>query len=291
MKLIDKLRLKYTMLTKGMKYPNLINQRLYEKYLGHSKIIGWYGGYPMYSTASPMSLSPIFANKFVTFIMGVLQNRTLPHILDIALTDKCNCNCEHCSFSNKRKNNKELSTEEMKKVLKDSLDLGVTSINFVGGEPLLREDITEIIKSVDKDLAITSVVTNGWYLKEKINELKEASVTTIKVSIDSPYPEIHDKLRNKQGLFNRAVEGLIEAKKNGFITAISCCITKKDIQDGSFEKIIQLGKKLKVNEIIVFDALPVGNYAHRSDLLNDKPILESITKITDKYNKRNGWNN
>jgi len=289
MSLFKKLRLIYTGLTKPLKFSKKVSDRLYKKYLGHNKVIGWYRGYPVYSTMSPPSLSPMFANKNATFIMSGLQNRALPHLMDIAVTGACNCNCEHCSFTTKRSKKVELKKEEIIKAIKDSIDLGISALNLVGGEPLMREDLHHIISSIDKNLAVISIFTNGWFLKEKARELKKAGLMAVKVSIDSPYPEVHDKLRKKSGLFNRAIGGLIEAKKQGLLTAISCCITKKDLLDGSFEKIIKLGKKIGVNEIIVFDAIPVGNFSHRSDLIADKPLLEDLIKITNRYNSREDY--
>ena len=86
MSLFKKLRLIYTGLTKPLKFSKKVSDRLYKKYLGHNKVIGWYRGYPVYSTMSPPSLSPMFANKNATFIMSGLQNRALPHLMDIAVT-------------------------------------------------------------------------------------------------------------------------------------------------------------------------------------------------------------
>ena len=140
-KLSDKLRYKYMSLTKGLKFAEKITNRLYKRYLGHDKIIAWHKGYPMFSTFSPMSASDVFANKISTFILQGLQHMPKPHLVDIAVTDKCNSNCEHCSFYNVDKKNdfeskhKEImSLDEVKSLINDALDLGVTSLK----EPLIN---------------------------------------------------------------------------------------------------------------------------------------------------------
>lgn len=276
--------MRFALLKASIFYQKYYNDHLYRRFIGHNKVIAWIDGYPMYSTIASPSFSPAFANKAATVILSVKQNKPLPYLVDIAVTGKCNCNCVHCSFTEKRKNEIELSTEEMKKLIRDSLDLGVSSIQFVGGEPLLRKDLPELIKSISRNLAITSVFTNGWFLKEKARELKSAGLTSVKVSIDSPHPNKHDEMRKMPGLFKRAIEGIIEAKKVGLVVSISCCITKSDVESGDFEKLIELGKKLNVNELFVFDAIPVGNYKHRTDLFEEGPIFEVLKKIADKYN-------
>jgi radical SAM protein with 4Fe4S-binding SPASM domain len=238
----------------------------------------------MYSTIASASFSKAFANKAVTVMMSVKKNKPLPYYVDIAVTGKCNCNCSHCSFIDKKTKEKELSFEEMRKLIQESLDLGVSSISFVGGEPLMRPDLPNLIKLVNPDLAVTSIFTNGWFLKEKALELKKAGLTSVKISIDSPFEKKHDEMRKMPGLFRRAIAGIKEANKLGLITSISCCITQKDIDSGDFERLILLAKNLNVKELFVFDAIPVGNYKHRTDLFEEGPIYISLKKIADKYN-------
>jgi radical SAM protein with 4Fe4S-binding SPASM domain len=68
--------------------------------------------------------------------------------LDIELTERCNNNCIHCCinlpFDDADAKKRELSTEELKKILKEAISLGCLSVRFTGGEPLLREDFQEL---------------------------------------------------------------------------------------------------------------------------------------------------
>lgn len=70
----------------------------------------------------------------------------LSHI-DIELTERCDNNCVHCSINipeNSQKQYRELNTTEWKKIIKEAADMGVLSVRFTGGEPLLREDFSEL---------------------------------------------------------------------------------------------------------------------------------------------------
>jgi len=74
--------------------------------------------------------------------------------MSFAVNDACNSVCEHCSFFSavEEKGREILSLEQAEKLVADAPSLGVSVINFVGGEPLLRKDIADSIKAVDKDL-------------------------------------------------------------------------------------------------------------------------------------------
>jgi len=218
--------------------------------------------------------------------MGIFQNRTLPNMVDIAITDKCNCDCLHCSFKSMKDKRKEMTTEQVKDVIRQSQDIGVTVINFLGGEPLLRNDILEILKSVDKKRSTTLMFTNGWFLEKYARNLKIAGLDSINVSLDHYIPKEHDRIRGREGLFEHAIKGIIAAKKAKLTVAISCCIDKKALNDGVLIKIIELAKKLKVNEVIVFDAIPTGAIADRKDLIGNKEWIEEILNISGKYNNR-----
>ena len=160
----------------------------------------------------------------------------------------------------------------------------VSVINFTGGEPLQREDIPEIIRSVNKDLSTAILFTNGWFLKERINDLKRSGLDSVYVSLDSYQPQQHDMRRGKEGLFNRAVEGIVGAKRAGFSVGISCCITPESFMAGELDKIIDLGRELGVHEILVYDAVPTGRYKNRRDLVGENDWIEKMIASVNKYN-------
>ena len=209
-------------------------------------------------------------------------------MVNISITDTCNAKCEHCSFFGAMDNlgGEVMGTEEFIKVINECQDFGVSSINFVGGEPLQNKDLGKLIKSIDKSKSISSFFTNGWYLKDRASELKDAGAMMAIVSLDSTDPDKHNEFRKLPGLFEKAVRGIKESQKVGMLTGISTTVTQNDLENGDFERMILFAKKMKVNELIVFDMLPVGMYSHRSDL-SSRPIDKKLLfKIVDKYNAR-----
>ncbi len=90
----------------------------------------------------------------------------------------------------------ELTTEEVLRVVDDAHELRTPLLIISGGEPLIREDIAEVMRRANDYGIKVSLSTNGtlitrdWALK-----LKELNVQYVGISIDSPIPEIHDKIR------------------------------------------------------------------------------------------------
>lgn len=278
----------FAKLTKSQSYLDAINDNFLDKLLGHHKIIGWHNGCPVYSSFLVPGLSKPLGNLISNNLIKSMNNEPIPGIANIGITDKCNCNCEHCSFfgaMDKTKNKKLLSNIEMKKTINECIDLGVNVINFVGGEPLLREDLCELISSVNKDKAVCSLFTNGWMLKEKARSLKKAGLMQVNVSLDSTRAEIHDKFRRKDGLFRRVIGGIKEARRQGLLTCISTTVTQETLTNGEFEKMLILAKNLKVNEILVFDMLSAGMYSHIY-AKKEKIDLDLLNKIVKKYNSK-----
>jgi MoaA/NifB/PqqE/SkfB family radical SAM enzyme len=254
--------------------------------LNHNKIIHFRNGYPVYSLSTPALYSKPAANFFARQMFRTIQNKNMPNIASFAVNDVCNANCEHCSFFSgvDEKSGKTLTLEEAKKLIKDIQELGVSVINFVGGEPLLREDLPEIIRSVDKDISTTIIFTNGFLLAEKAKKLKEAGLDSIYISLDSAEQKAHDLIRGTKGIFKKALDGIRIAKDLGFSVGISCCITPELFRKGEMEKIIDLGKDLGVHEVLVFDAMPCGRYKNRKDLIDNNDWVEEIIKVSEKYN-------
>lgn len=129
-------------------------------------------------------------------------------------TVDCNCDCNFCYTVKRPKNskeNKDLSLDEIEKISKKFNPFAILTIS--GGEPFLRDDISEIIKIFYKNnkLAIVSIATNGSFPKKIEKQVKEVLkncpnlILKVSVSIDD-IKEKHDIIRKHKGLFNKAIK-------------------------------------------------------------------------------------
>ena len=113
----------------------------------------------------------------------------VPHVIAWNLTRRCNLKCAHCYISAGPSESAadELSTKECLRIADEILALNPNPMFILsGGEPLLREDLSEIASHAAKGGATVVVGTNGTLLtSEKIAELQDAGVTGVAVSVES----------------------------------------------------------------------------------------------------------
>lgn len=211
-----------------------------------------------------------------------------PTVCTLQITTRCQANCIHCSAArHKRTGEPELTTDEWKRIIRESEQLGVVTVVFTGGEPLLRPDVFELIEWVDKDEAVALMFCNGILLyDENVKKLARAGLHCIHVSIDSPDPNAHDEMRRVPGCFDKAIDGLKRCKDAGIMTGISTYATPERLHNGQVVEMIELAKTVGVDEITIFDVVPTGRLltADKQHLLSDKD-KEELCRLEDKYNE------
>ena len=172
------------------------------------------------------------------------SNRKIKH-LRFSITSKCNHKCIYCDKEGFIPKTTELSLEEITKLCRILAEvLKVTRIKFTGGEPLCRGDIVEIIKQVYdlhvyKDISLT---TNGYFLYEMAEDLHNAGLNRINVSLGSLKPEIYKKISGSDSL-NKVLKGLEKAKEVGLNPIKLNYVILKDLNDEELDDMIEFCSK------------------------------------------------
>ncbi|RJQ17920.1 MAG: methyltransferase domain-containing protein [Nitrospiraceae bacterium] len=155
-----------------------------------------------------------------------------PYKLDelwIYYTLACNLRCKHCLVSAGSSLKKELTDEEIKGIVDESIKLGVRRFYITGGEPFIRSGIFELIKYITKVKKRELIVlTNATLFDDgKIAALKKVMgpKLILQVSLEGPNAEIHDKLRGK-GSFDAAINGIKRLTGIGIVPIVSTAISK-----------------------------------------------------------------
>lgn len=288
---LNKLRLKWFMASRTLGYTYDYVEHLYQIYLNHHKVIHYREGFPVYSLSTPALFSKPAAHFLARSLYRTIQNKNMPNLMSFAVNDVCDAACEHCSFFSgvDDKSRTVLTLSQAQRVIREGQQLGVSVINFVGGEPLLRDELPQLIASVDKDLSTTVLFTNGSHLYERAAELKKAGLDSVYISLDYADAARHDQFRGKKGLFEQAVKGIGRARALGMSTGISCTITPEAFYEGELTRLIELGKRIGIHEVLVFDALPTGRYKHRSDLVNNTAWVDEMIDSLTPYNQDPGY--
>lgn len=141
--------------------------------------------------------------------MAGLVRRGGPAICNIAVTNACNATCEFCNFAHDKG-----KVETLRWIDADrfgaALDIlyarDIRYINFFGGETLLHPRLPELVAMVtDRDMGAI-VITNGWLLPSRLEELAKAGLRTVAISIDSAQMSRHEANRGLKGLGRRIAE-------------------------------------------------------------------------------------
>ncbi|MEJ2446578.1 MAG: radical SAM protein [Anaerolineales bacterium] len=140
------------------------------------------------------------------------QHPSAPYRMDLALTYRCNNDCQHC-YNARLRTYPELSTVMWKNIIDRCWELNIPHLIFTGGEPTLREDLPELIRHAEGNGQITGLNTNGRRLQDKdfIQQLVDAGLDHVQITLESHNAEIHDKMVNLRGAWKQTVAGLENA--------------------------------------------------------------------------------
>lgn len=167
--------------------------------------------------------------------------------LAIEITQKCNLRCAHCYLSAGDAADEELTTEEIKELMRSAKKLGARSVSIGGGEPLMRPDYIAIIEyALSQDLMV-ALGTNGTLIDEEIAETLSKLSIKIQMSFDGANKETHDSIRGK-GSYDLAIRGLNMLIKRGMGKDIVIAFTPISVNVEDVPKIIEfaLGKGIPV---------------------------------------------
>jgi len=158
--------------------------------------------------------------------------RGRPFYSNLFVTRKCNCRCGFCNVWNNKQ--KDLSFEEIKRIIDEMADFGIKVVAITGGEPLLRQDIFEILHYLESKRMIYSLVSNGTlWNEEKANEIRKRKIFNLSFSLDTLKEKKYQKIRGINGLpLVKRTIALFKEKplKHGFVNTLSV-VTEQNIDE------------------------------------------------------------
>jgi len=200
------------------------------------------------------------------------------------VTRSCNLSCIHCRAAAEHgPYENELTTTECFEVLDDIASFSRPIIIFTGGEPLLREDVFEIVR-YGSDLGLRCVLaTNGSLLDETVaGKLVEAGIQRVSLSLDGATRETHDSFRQVDGSYTSVIEAAGVATKVGMPFQINSTVTRLNLDElpAMLDRAIELGAVA----YHVFLLVPTG----RGTELKDQEIApaEYETTLNWLYDQR-----
>ncbi|MEW6605970.1 MAG: radical SAM protein [bacterium] len=236
----------------------------------------------------------------------ILSNLSLPLVKDvnyipmsfpmevmILLTERCNLSCRHCIISSSptKSRKDELSTEELKRILLELDKGGLLNLILSGGEPLIRNDIWEILLFASRLRFSLSLLTNGILLSlpqiEVLSEIakRKGRGFWVNISLDGSTPESHARLRGKERIFNRTLQNLKLLVKNNIQCSTETILHQKNKDE--IESIIKICFELGVKIVTLHPASLSRKRVKEKDLyMTLDEIMEigyKIEKLKEKY--------
>jgi cyclic pyranopterin phosphate synthase len=169
-------------------------------------------------------------------------NRHLNY-LRLSVTDRCNLRCIYCSPGKfvPLPHKDILTYEEMLRIVRLGIGLGISKVRVTGGEPLVRKGIYEFLKELSDmgKLSDISLTTNGVFLKENIEKIKSAGIKRINISLDTLDRQ---KFRHitRRDAFEQVWEGICAAESEGFDPIKINVVAMKGINDDELTDIAAL---------------------------------------------------
>jgi len=214
-----------------------------------------------------------------------------PYRMDLAITYHCNNDCSHC-YNDRPRDYPELPTEQWKKIIEKLWHIGIPHIVFTGGEPTLREDLPELIHHAQNIGQITGLNTNGRRLNNinYLNQLVEAGLDHVQITIESHDPAIHDQMVNTKGAWAQTSDGIKNAIDSPlFVMTNTTLLTKNTpfIRD-TLEFLEKMGvPTIGLNALIYAGrGLSVGSGLNESELA---PLIEMARRKTQNSGQRLIW--
>ncbi|MBU2560544.1 GTP 3',8-cyclase MoaA, partial [archaeon] len=188
----------------------------------------------------------------------------------ISITQRCNLDCVYCHREGIFEDStREMTPEEISRILGILAKHGVKKVKITGGEPLLRDDVADIVEGISRiGIEDISMTTNGILLKEYAARLKESGLNRINVSLDTLNPDVFKKI-TKGGDLKRVTEGIEAAIEAGLYPVKLNVVAMKGINDGKIKEFLDRYSKegvvLQLIELMDVDSEIFGKYHYDID--------------------------
>ena len=174
--------------------------------------------------------------------------------LRISVTSDCNLSCFYCHREGCPAVDHKLGPAEINEIVEVAREFGVRKVKFTGGEPLLRDDIADIVASVaDQELDDVSLVTNGTLLADVVHELAEVGLNRVNVSLNTLDPVVFAKITGED-LMGDVLTGINAAVDAGLTPVKINMVLLAGVNDGEIDRMIKyasdLGAVLQIIELL-----------------------------------------
>ncbi len=208
--------------------------------------------------------------------------------LRVAVTQRCNLRCKYCHREGEEKHAsdiaEEMTVDEIVRIVRIAVELGISRVKLTGGEPLMRKDISEIVKKIAairglKDLSMT---TNGTMLASVASELQANGLERVNINVPSLNAKVYNKLTG--GRVEDVLEGVKAGAEAGFWPVKLNMVILNDVNGDAVSEMIDFARQTgAVLQLIELDPVNVDeeyySIHHRSLDEYENQLWQKALKI------------
>jgi MoaA/NifB/PqqE/SkfB family radical SAM enzyme/protein-L-isoaspartate O-methyltransferase len=251
----------------------------FKEYFSHEKAVR-FGDRFVVNTHFPPYPSPAFDKLTEGFrLLGDANERRL-YSVALAVTNRCMFNCWHCY--NAGRSLEDLSVETLRSVVGELQELGAVMVTLTGGEPLLRDDLEEIVGLFDERCCLIVGTTGMGLTDERARRLREGGVFGIGVSLDSADEKEHDRLRGTEGAFQAALSALQTAGRQDLYPYVVAVATRAFLRPECFMSFMRFAADAGAHEVHLLEPSATGKLAGHTEVL----LTKSERQLILEYQKQ-----
>ncbi|MDD4924408.1 MAG: radical SAM protein [Dehalococcoidales bacterium] len=190
-----------------------------------------------------------------------------PHFIDWAITSKCNLSCRHCRGMSKG----ELTTHKAVSVISEIAKLQPEWIIIEGGEPLLRNDLFDLLNLIQRNNIDVYLITNGTLITPQILSSLKALKVKLMISVDGATASTYESIRNGAS-YKRVIEQAHICAGEGLLASLNFTVMRSNYTE--IPGIFEIARSLDVKQITIIGFKPCHGY--QNELLAPEEYLEAI---------------
>ena len=235
-----------------------------KQYFSKEKVIP-FGEKFVVNTHFPPLPSPAFDSLVKQFAeLGNAATRRL-YSVTLAVTNRCPFNCWHCY--NAGRSQEDIPLPVLQALARELQDLGAALVTLTGGEPLLRNDLPEILQSFDARSCLVLGSTGEGLTSECARGLRQCGLFAVGISLDSDRESEHDSLRGRPGAFRSALRALQVARESGLYPYVVSVATREFLVRSRFLPFLRFAASAGALEVHLLEPNATGKLAGRTDVL------------------------
>jgi cyclic pyranopterin phosphate synthase len=207
--------------------------------------------------------------------------------LRVSVTQKCDKHCPYCHREGETNPSTVMTVDEIVRIVRIAISLGISRVKLTGGEPLLRKEIVEIVQGINglDGLTDLSMTTNGAYMKGLAKDLKKAGLGRVNVSLPTLDPDVYSSLMG--GNLEDAIEGVKAAVEAGLHPVKLNMLVLKNVNDGEIDKMMQFAAQTgTILQLIELEPINLSKEYYDLYHLSLDAIAQKLEKLASETRVR-----